>query len=116
MTKSGLGAKSKGQPIVLNSQNDIQHINDNEFSDLESLIQDKRKKFAQRIQDRHYRSAFSHPIYKEWWIAALFGLVFLIIFTGILGWQYSEKVSVVISFVNAEIFTQEQPVKPSDVG
>jgi DamX protein len=43
MTKSGLGAKSKGQPIVLNSQNDIQHINDNEFSDLESLIQDKRK-------------------------------------------------------------------------
>jgi DamX protein len=61
---------------VLNSQNDIQHINDNEFSDLESLIQDKRKKFAQRIQDRHYQSAVSHPIYKKWWIAALFGLVF----------------------------------------
>jgi DamX protein len=100
---------------VLNSQNDIQHINDNEFSDLESLIQDKRKKFAQRIQDRHYQSAVSQPIYKKWWVATLFGLVFLITFTGILGWQYSEKVSVVMSFVNAQIFTQEQPVKLSDM-
>ena len=115
MTKSGLGAKSKGQPIVLNSQNDIQHINDNEFSDLESLIQDKRKKFAQRIQDRHYESAVSYPIYKKWWVATLFGLVFLITFTGILGWQYSEKVSAAISFVNAQISTQGQPVEPSDV-
>jgi DamX protein len=85
MTKLGLGAKTKGQSIVLNSQNDIQHINYNEFSDLKSLIQDKRKKFAQRIQDRHYRSAVLHPIYRKWWIAALFGLIFLISFTGILG-------------------------------
>jgi DamX protein len=115
MTKSGLGAKFKGQPIVLSSQNDIQHINDNEFSDLESLIQDKRKKFAKRIQDRHYQSAVSYPIYKKWWVATLFGLVFLITFTGILGWQYSEKVSAFISFVNAKIYTQEQSVKPSDV-
>ncbi len=112
-TKAGLGAKSKGQPIVLNSQNDIQHTNNNEFSDLESLIQDKRKKFAQRIQDRHYQPTVSHPVYKKWWVATLFCLVFLITFAGILGWQYPEKVSVVISFVNAQISTQEQPVKPS---
>ena len=90
--KLGLRAKSKDQPIILNSQSDIQYTETHEFSDLESLIQDKRKKFAQRIQDRHYQSAVSQPIYKKWWIAALFGLVFLITFTGILGWQYSENI------------------------
>jgi DamX protein len=42
--KSGLGAKSKEQPIVLNSHTDIQPDETHEFSDLESFIQDKRKK------------------------------------------------------------------------
>ena len=114
-TKSGLGAKSKGQPIVLSSQNDIQHNDDNQFSDLESLIQDKRKKFAQRIQNRHFQPHVSQPIYKKWWIATLVALVFLVTFTGILGWQYPNKVSAIISFAHVQSSVQEQAVRSSDL-
>jgi DamX protein len=113
--KSGLGAKSKGQPIVLNSQTDIQPDETHEFSDLESFIQDKRKKFAQRIEDRHYQSYESQPIYKKWWVAILFGLIFLALFSGILGWQYPQEVKAALSYINTQLSTQEQPVEPSEV-
>jgi DamX protein len=116
--KSGLGAKSKGQPIVLNSQTDIQTDilpeETHEFSDLEAFIQDKRKKFAQRIEDRHYQPYESQPIYKKWWVAILFGLIFLALFSGILGWQYPQKVKAALSYINTQILTQEQTVEPSE--
>jgi DamX protein len=112
-TKSGLGAKSKGQPIVLNSRKDIQETENEEFSDLESFIRDKREKFAQRIEKRHHRPLIAQSIYKKWWVATIFGLVFLTIFAGILGWQYPNKVSAVIDFVNVQISTQEQVIRPS---
>ncbi|AGH47141.1 SPOR domain-containing protein [Paraglaciecola psychrophila] len=113
--KSGLGAKSKGQPIVLNSHTEIQPDESHEFSDLESFIQDKRKKFAQRIEDRHYQSYESQPIYKKWWFAILFGLIFLTLFSGILGWQYPQKVKAALSYMNIQLSTQEQPVARSEV-
>lgn len=113
--KSGLGAKSKGQPIVLNSHTEIQPDESHEFSDLESFIQDKRKKFAQRIEDRHYQSYESQPIYKKWWVAILFGLIFLALFSGILGWQYPQKVRAALSYINIQLSTQEQPVARSEV-
>lgn len=115
--KSSLGAKTKEQPIVLNSQSDIQYDNTeetDEFSDLESFIQDKRKKFAQRLEDRHYQPYESQPIYKKWWVATLFGLFFLAIFTGMLGWQYPGKVDAIMSYINAQLTTPQQPDKPSE--
>ena len=113
--KSSLGAKSKEQPIMLTSQSDIQPAATHELSDLESFIQDKRMKFAQRIEDRSYKSYEAKPIYKKWWGATLFGLCFLVVFTGILGWQYSEKVSVMLTYVTNYISPQEQTVEPSNV-
>ena len=106
--KSGLGAKSKDQPIVLNSQDDIPQDETDEFSDLESFIQDKRKKFAKRIEDRHQQTYLSTPIYKKWWAATLFTLTFVVIFAGILGWQYPDKVNAMMTYVNAQLFTQAQ--------
>jgi DamX protein len=113
--KSSLGARSKEQPIVLNSQIDIQHTETDEFSDLESFIQDKRKKFAQRIENRHYQTYESKPIYKKWWMATLFGLAFLTIFSTILGWQYPEKVQAMVAYINAQVSTEEPPVNPSAI-
>ena len=113
--KSGLGAKSKGQPIVLNSQTDIQYVETPEFSDLESFIQDKRKKFAQRLEDRHEQPYISQAIYKKWWVATLFGLVFIATFAAMLSWQYPENMRTVISFIDAQLSTQEQTNEPSEV-
>lgn len=113
--KSGLGAKSKDQPIVLNNQSDIQHTETHGHSDLESFIQDKRKKFAQRIENRHHQPYVSQSIYKKWWVATLFGLVFLTTFAGILGWQYPGKVSAIMSYIGVQISTKTQPVEPVDV-
>jgi DamX protein len=113
--KYGLGAKSKEQPIVLNSHTDIQPDETHEFSDLESFIQDKRKKFAQRIEARNYRLYESQSIYKKWWITILFGLLFLALFSGILGWQYPQKVKAALSYINIQLSTQEQPVARSEV-
>jgi DamX protein len=115
--KSGLGAKSKDQPIMLNSQTDIQYDgteDTHEFSDLESFIQDKRKKFAERIEERHYQPYVTQPIYKKWWVATLFGLVFLTIFTGMLGWQYPEKVSATMSYIKTQLSIQEHSITPTD--
>jgi len=121
--KSALGAKSKEQPIVLNSLIDIQH-NETDgtagiestdgFSNLEAFIQDKRKKFAQRLEERHYQPYVSQPIYKKWWVAILFGLAFLSIFGGMLGWQYPEKVEALLAFFNTQFATEEQQLSPSD--
>lgn len=113
--KSGLRAKSKDQPIMLNSQTDIPLTETCEPSDLESFIQDKRKKFAERIEERHYQPYVTQPIYKKWWVATLFGLVFLVTFAGILGWQYPEKVSATMSYINVHLSTQEQSIKPYGV-
>ena len=113
--KSSLGAKSKEQPIVLTSQIDIQPAKSHEFSDVESFIQDKRKKFAQRIKERSHKTFEAKPIYKKWWMATLLSLFFLVVFIGMLGWQYSEKVSAMRSYVTDYISPQEQTVVPSDV-
>ena len=113
--KSSLGAKSKEQPIVLTSQSDIQSTESHEFSDLESFIQDKRKKFAQRIEERSHKSFEAKPIYKKWWVATLLGLFFLVVFSGMLGWQYSEKVSAMRSYVTHLMSPKEQTVEPSNV-
>jgi DamX protein len=113
--KSGLGAKSKEQPIMINSQIDVQHAESDEFSDLEAFIQDKRNKFAQRIEGRHYHAYESKPVYKKWWMATLFGLAFLAIFSGMLGWQYPEKVRASLAYINTQLSTSELLVKPSDI-
>jgi DamX protein len=117
--KSGLGAKTKDQPIMLNSQTDIQDDGPeeiDEFSDLESFIQDKRKKFAVRLEERRYQPYITQPIYKKWWVATLSGLVFLVIFAGMLGWQYPEKVSTIMFYINAQLSTQKQStLKPTDI-
>lgn len=112
--KSGLGARAKEQPIMLNGQIDMLHEENQEFSDLESFIRDKRKKFAQRLEDRCDKTYQSTPIYKKWWVATLFGLTFLAIFSGLLGWQYPGKVQAMVTYIDNWLSTEALAVKPSE--
>lgn len=115
--KLGLGSKSKDKPILLNSHADFlvppTDLTD-ESSDLESLIQDSRQKFAQRIKDRNYQSYASAPFYKKWWVSALLGLVFLTVFVGLLSWQYPEKIKLGLAYVFTPL-TVSEPLKPEDL-
>jgi DamX protein len=45
----------------------------------------------------------------------LFGLLFLALFSGILGWQYPQKVKAALSYINIQLSTQEQPVARYEV-
>jgi DamX protein len=112
--KAGLGSSSKEQPIVLNSHIEIQQTEIEEFPDLEAFIQDKREKFAQRLEERQLRDDDPAPIYKNGWMATLFGLAFLAIFSGILGWQYPEKTKEIIAYINHQLSKPVELLKASD--
>lgn len=112
--KASLRSKSREQPIVLNSQIEVQHTEVEEFSDLEALIQDKRKKFAQRLEDRHYNYYESKPVYKNGWMATLIAIAFLGVFAGILGWQYPEKITDILSYIDNHLSTPVEQLKGSD--
>ncbi|MEP1448185.1 MAG: SPOR domain-containing protein [Paraglaciecola sp.] len=101
-TKASLGTGSKEQPIMLNSPIRIQQAEIDEFSDLETFIQDKRKKFAQRIEDRQIHDDESKPIYKKWAMTTLFFTAFLVVFSGILGWQYPGKVENILAYFSGQ--------------
>ena len=99
--KTGLASRSKDKPILLNSHfeapttqsftaQDNYHSLEN--TDLETLIQDKRQKFAERVKARKQQTYADDPILKKWWMMGLLSMVFLMIFAGILGWQYSDQV------------------------
>lgn len=111
--KASLGTRSKEQPIMLNSQTQIQQAETDEFSDLETFIQDKRKKFAQRIEERQFHDYESKPIYKKWGMATLFGMAFLVVFSGILGWQYPEKVAGILAYFSGQQTLVAEPLKTS---
>ena len=95
--KDRLASKSKEQPIILTSVNVERHVDKPALSELETLIQDNRKKFAQRIQARSQTTYLTQSIFKKWWVGALFFLIFLGIFSGLLSWQYPEQRDAVLS-------------------
>lgn len=109
--KGRLAAKSKEQPIILTCDNTQRHVYKQELSELETLIQDNRKKFAQRIQARSHTTYVTQSIFKKWWVVALFSMIFLAIFSGLLSWQYPEKRAAVLAFLTQKISSQpnEQP-------
>lgn len=108
VAKPSLGAKSKDQPIILNTLQPHQSTQTHETTDLESFIQEKREKFAQRIENRRDLSYVPQPIYKKWWVACLLSMLFLAIFAGILGWQYPDKVGAFALFIKGETPPSEQ--------
>ncbi|MFT2091923.1 SPOR domain-containing protein [Paraglaciecola sp. 2405UD69-4] len=98
--KIGLGSRSKDKPIILNSHNtpvqynadlDKESLNSLENTDLETLLQQNRQRFAQRMKDRHQETYVETPLLKKWWMIALLSIIFLLTFAGILGWQYSDN-------------------------
>lgn len=108
--KAKLASKSKEQPILLTSNSVEPYISNQEISELESLIQDNRKKFAQRIQARRETTYYTQPIFKKWWVNAVLGLLFLTIFAGMLSWQYPDKLQALINIVTQKVVVQPLPI------
>ncbi|MGS2721649.1 SPOR domain-containing protein [Paraglaciecola aestuariivivens] len=104
--KDALGSRSKEQPILLNTANIQPHFSDNNHSELDALLHDKRQKFAQRLQARQQteRKAFS-PL-KTWWVWVLLGLTFLVLFAGLISWQYPDKLKQLIQELNPAILSE----------
>jgi DamX protein len=114
--KDRLASKSKEQPIILTSDNVERHVDQPALSELETLIQDNRKKFAQRIQARSQTTYLTQSIFKKWWVVALFFMLFLAIFTGLLSWQYPEKRDAVVSvLVQTIVSSKSQESESSEI-
>lgn len=94
--KVALGAKSKDKPILLN-QHQESPLGFDSSSDLDTLIQVKRQQFATRVANRQHASYMPEPIRKKWWVVGGLSLIFLAIFSSILGFLYPEKVTQWIS-------------------
>jgi DamX protein len=100
--KANVGYKSKGQPILINSQMPIVNSPPSESSELDRLVNSSRDKFSKRIQHRNKYFYVSQPIYKKWWVCALLGLTFFGVFAGLLYWQYPQQISSFIVSLSPE--------------
>jgi len=92
-----LGSKSGDKPLLINTSTRVDSLQTESNSDLDKLIALKRKKFAERLQQRAQKPGIPTVFLKRKSVIAAFILVFISLFIAILSWQYPEQLSSLIS-------------------
>lgn len=106
--KAWLPAKNRDKPLLLSTESI--HQAQSIPSELDQLIADKRRKFAERIEKRNQSFEPEVAPLSTWWFKSLLTFVFLLAFSGIMIWQYSDQFSPYVDSVTEMALTTEPDV------
>lgn len=106
-TQKRLTSKSGDKPLLLNTTTSVHSLQTDMSSDLDKLIALKRKKFAERIQQRTSQSLTTPILLKRKSIIAGFILIFIALFAAILSWLYPEQLLALVVAENPPVIVSE---------
>jgi len=87
-TKSWLPTNNNDKPVLLTSETvEVQSEQELE-GDLDTYIQAKRKEFNERLKQRALSYETPESVWAKWWLKLLAACVFIMVFSGIMLWQY----------------------------
>lgn len=111
--KQWLPAKNTETPLIISSQSVISE-QPNFESDLDKMIASRREAFQAHLENRQRENTktFTNPLKTKWFYLGVV-LVFLVTFSGLIYWQYGEKLSSIFSPISQQTLepkeTQVQP-------
>ncbi|MBT3135726.1 SPOR domain-containing protein [Alteromonas sp. ALT199] len=100
--KQWLPAKNTETPLIISSQSVISEQPSYE-SDLDKMIASRREAFQAHLENRQRENtkSFTNPLKTKWFYAGV-ALVFLATFSGLIYWQYGEKLASIFSPINQQ--------------
>ena len=95
--KQWLPAKNTETPLIISSQS-VMSEQPNFASDLDKMIASRREAFQAHLENRQRENTqtFSNPLKTTWFYAAV-ACVFLMAFSGLVYWQYGDKLAPLFS-------------------
>jgi DamX protein len=110
VTQRLLSSKSGDKPLLINTLTSVDSLQTELNSDLDKLIASKRKKFAERLQQRAQKPQTPIVFLKRKSVIVAFILVFISLFIAILSWQYPEQFNFLIEGKQSSL-TVNQPIQ-----
>ncbi|MFZ8201381.1 SPOR domain-containing protein [Alteromonas portus] len=106
--KQWLPAKNTETPLIISSQSVISE-QPNFESELDKMIASRREAFQAHLENRQRENTktFTNPLKTKWFYAGV-ALVFLATFSGLIYWQYGEKLSSIFSPISETALESEQ--------
>ena len=112
-TKSWLPTNNNDKPVLLTSETvEVQGEQELE-GDLDAYIKSKRKEFNERLKQRALSYETPEPVWAKWWLKLLAVCVFIMVFTGMMLWQYFDLTQNAVKDFASFVF-QTQSSSPSE--
>ncbi len=111
--KQWLPAKNTETPLIISSQSVMSEQPSYE-SDLDKMIASRREAFQAHLENRQRENTktFTNPLKTKWFYAGV-ALVFLATFSGLIYWQYGEKLASIFSPISQQtLVPKEAQVAP----
>ena len=111
--KQWLPAKNTETPLIISSQSVISE-QPNFESELDKMIASRREAFQAHLENRQRENTktFTNPLKTKWFYLVV-ALVFLSTFSGLIYWQYGEKLSSIFSPISRQTLEpKETQVRP----
>lgn len=106
--KQWLPAKNTETPLIISSQS-VMSEQPNYESDLDKMIASRREAFQAHLENRQRENTktFTNPLKTKWFYAGV-ALVFLATFSGLIYWQYGEKLASIFSPISQQTLESNQ--------